>query len=64
MSGENNEILEHFLQVLPFLNELSIKDIGVGLTDLEKYLLYKPGKELDMNVAPGSLVKPGSAVVH
>ncbi len=64
MNEENNAILEHFLQVLPFLNELSIKDIGVGLTDREKYLLYKPGKELDMNVSPGTLVKPGSAVVQ
>lgn len=61
---ENNTILEHFLYVLPFLNELSIKDIGAGLTDREKYLLYKPGKELDMNVSPGTLVKPGSAVVQ
>lgn len=61
---ENNTILEHFLYVLPFLNELSIKDIGVGLTDREKYLLYKPGKELNMNVSLGTLVKPGSAVVQ
>ena len=64
MNEENNAILEHFLHVLPFFNELSVKDIGVGLTDKEKYLLYKPGKELDMNVSPGTLVKPGSAVVQ
>ncbi|SFL96091.1 methyl-accepting chemotaxis protein [Pelosinus propionicus] len=61
---EKNTFLEHFLYVLPFLNELSVKDIGVGLTDREKYLLYKPGKELDMNVSPGTLIKPGSAVVQ
>jgi Methyl-accepting chemotaxis protein len=62
--SDNNAIFEHFRFVLPLLNELLIKDVGVGLTDREKYLLYKPGKQLDMKVTAGMPVRPGSAVVQ
>lgn len=61
MNENSSEILERFVYVLPFLNELSTKDIGVGVTDLEKYLLYKPGKELDMKIWQGMPIKPHSA---
>lgn len=64
MSEEKDVILEHFRYVMPFLNDLSIKEIGVGLTDREKYLLYKPGKDLDMKAWPGMPLKPGSAVAQ
>jgi len=64
MNGEQVAVFEHFLHVLPFLNDLSIKDIGVALTDREKYLLYKPGRELDLKVPPGTALKPGSAVAR
>ncbi len=64
MGEQENPILDHFLYVMPFLNKLLVKDVGVGITDREKYLLYKPGGELDMKVSPGTPVKPGSAVVQ
>lgn len=64
MIEKQDAILEHFLYVLPFLNELSINDVGVALCDREKYLLYKPGKSLDMKATAGTPVKPGTAVVR
>lgn len=59
---ENRAIFEHFLYVLPLLNDLLPGDVGVSLTDREKYLLYKPGKKLDLKVAPGAPVKEKSTV--
>lgn len=63
MIGERDTtILEYFKYTLPHLNSLLTKDIGVSLTDLEKFLLYKPAKNFDMKVSPGDPIKPGSAV--
>lgn len=61
-NGKKGAIFEHFLKVLPYLNDLLTSDVGVSLTDREKYLLYKPGKQLDLKVEPGSPVKEGSTV--
>ncbi len=56
--------LEHFLYVMPYLNNFFVGDVGVGVTDREKYLFYKPGEKLDLKVAPGTALKPGTAVVQ
>ncbi|HWR44668.1 methyl-accepting chemotaxis protein [Sporomusa sp.] len=55
-------IIDHFTKTIPYLLDLSIGDIGVSLTDRDKYLFYKPGKTLNLQVAVGSAIKPGSAV--
>lgn len=62
MEERYNPILEHFMYALPYFNNLLTKDIGVSLTDLEKFLLYKPGKNFDMKVSSGDPIKPGSAI--
>lgn len=62
MSDKSSSILEHFIYALPHFSNLLTKDIGVSLTDLEKFLLYKPAKNFDMKVSPGDPIKPGSAV--
>ena len=59
---QSPDLLGAFLLVLPFLNDLLTSDAGVSLTDTEKYLFYKPGKELNLNAAPGMPLKPGSSV--
>jgi hypothetical protein len=56
--------LEHFLYVMPYLNNLIVGDVSVGITDREKYVFYKPGKNLDMKVAPGTPIKAGTAVAQ
>lgn len=62
MSDKSSSILEHFIYSLPHFSNLLTRDIGVSLTDLEKFLLYKPAKNFDMKVSPGDPIKPGSAV--
>lgn len=59
---ENKQILERFNYVLPHLNTMLTLDVGVSLIDREKYLLYKAGKKLKLDVAAGDPLKLGSAV--
>jgi hypothetical protein len=59
-----NAALEHFLYTMPYLNHILVSDVGVGVCDREKYLMYKPGEDLDLKVAPGTLLKAGTAVVQ
>ena len=59
---DNCDILNGFLCSLPRMNELLLGDIGVTLTDCEKYLLAKPGEKLDLKINAGDPLKPGSAV--
>lgn len=60
----NDQIFDHFLYVFPLLNNFSTSDLGVAITDREKYLLYKPGKRLDLKISAGTLLKSGTAVVR
>jgi len=60
--GEDQHILGCFSFVLPYLNELLTLDVGVSLIDREKYLLYKAGTKLKLDVIVGDRIKPGSAV--
>ncbi|HEY3425633.1 MAG TPA: methyl-accepting chemotaxis protein [Negativicutes bacterium] len=62
MQEENHRVMDYFTYMLPVFQELSASDIGVSLTNLNSYLLYKPGNALDLKVAVGSPIKPGSAV--
>ena len=62
MGETNTQIFEHFFYVLPKINEMTCSDVGVSVTDLEKYLLYQPGKSLNLNVNVGDPVKEGSSV--
>lgn len=58
MSDENQIILNHFAEVLPYFNNLMTSDCSVGLSDLEKQILYIPGKTLDLKVPKNSPLKP------
>lgn len=62
MYEEDQEILNHFIHVLPLLNDLLTNDISVGLADLEKQLLYIPSKTLDLKVPKDAPLKPGSGL--
>ena len=55
-------ILEKLGFALPLLQLSLHEDTGVTLTNREKFLLYKPGKKLDLKVPPDAQVKPGSGV--
>lgn len=64
MSDEISAVLKQFLHVMPLLGEMFSSDIGVAVTDREKYLLYKRGRVLDLKISAGTLLKPGTAIVR
>ena len=64
MAESDQLIIDCFLKVMPLLNGLFSGDIGVAVTDREKYLLYRPGKTLDLKIPAGTPLKPGTAVAR
>lgn len=54
--------LNAFILALPVVGKAFNESIGVAVTDKEKYLLYQPSRSLDLNIRPGTPVKPGTAV--
>jgi hypothetical protein len=64
MTEQDQATIGHFLLVMPLLNGLFSGDIGVAVTDREKYLLYKPSKTLDLKIPAGTPLKSGTAVVR
>lgn len=64
MNETNEEILQSYLRVFPCLTELCSGDVGIAVTDREKYLLYKPGKNLDLKIPAGTPLKVNTAVYN
>ena len=54
--------LAPYLEAAAFLNDIVFSDVGVGVFDREKCLIYKPGKKMDLGAKAGDPVKPGSGV--
>lgn len=61
---EEQQIFEHFLYVLPLLNDLLTTDVGVSLVNKEKFLYYKPGKMLDLKISRGDSVKENTPIFN
>ncbi len=55
-------ILDKLIYALPLVQLSLHEDTGVTLTNRENFLLYKPGKKLDLKVPLNAQVKPGSGV--
>lgn len=58
------DIFAAFALTTPCWQKASIRDIGFALTDREKYITYSRSKKLDLKIAPGTLLKPGTAVLR
>lgn len=58
------DMFSAFVLTAPFWQKASIRDTGFALTDREKYVMYSPSKKLDLKIAPGTLLKPGTAVMR
>lgn len=56
--------LEILCQVAPLIRQLSARDIGISITDREKYLFYEPGTTLSLGIRTGDALRPGSAVAR
>lgn len=62
MAVRDEDILNNYANTFSSLTELYNGDIGVAVTDCEKYLLYKPSKKLDLNIPAGTPIKMNTAV--
>lgn len=62
MPEEDQAILDKFVHVMPHINAMLTSDVGVSVTDREKYLLYAPGKTLDLKIPAGTPLKSSLAV--
>ena len=64
MAEAVHEVLGNYLHVMPTIGAMFSADIGVAVTDREKYLLYKPGRQLDLKITAGTMLKQGTAIVR
>lgn len=62
MAESNQETLDQIAQVLPKIAGLFLSDIGISMTDREKFILYVPGQKMDLKIVPGTVVKPGFSI--
>ncbi|MDK2919423.1 MAG: hypothetical protein PWQ37_2156 [Candidatus Petromonas sp.] len=54
------DLLEAFVKISPYINELTYSDNFIAVADTEKYIAYTPAKGLKLNVKVGTRVKEGS----
>lgn len=57
-----SKILNSFLVVAPYINDLTFNDIGITITDREKYLLFVAGGNIPQLVETGQMVPEGTVV--
>ena len=50
----NEEILDAFKVVLPYINEVLREDVAVGLTDKREMISYAKGHGIDIKLTPGT----------
>ena len=58
----DSQIFEHFLHVMPFVSELIMNDVSIGITDRVKYLYFQAGKDTHLRIKAGDPIKPGTSV--
>lgn len=61
-SAETAELLEAFMKVAPYLNDLISDDVTVGVYDTEKLLMNIPGKTFALQVTPGDPLQEGDII--
>ncbi|MFP9130612.1 methyl-accepting chemotaxis protein [Niallia sp. BSM11] len=59
-----SELLEAFIKVAPYLNNLVQDDITIGIYDTEKLLMNVPGKSFSLNVTPGDPLAEGDIITE
>ncbi len=57
MYETNEEILEAFKIVMPYINSMTHDDMAVALTDLEKYIGYYPAENFELDIKYGMPIK-------
>lgn len=51
---ELNLIVDKWVSIAPEIVNLFVGDVGISITDKEKFVFYRPGKNLNLNVPIGS----------
>ena len=67
MSEENQAVLDKVAAALPVLHQAFAGEVGVALSDREKFLAYYPADDLDFAIAVNQPLKAGSGayrVIH
>ncbi|MDW7650953.1 MAG: methyl-accepting chemotaxis protein [Bacillota bacterium] len=62
MGNTEISLIECFLKTAPYINDLTIGDVAVAVSDTEKILAYIPGRTIDHKINAGDEIKPGSVV--
>lgn len=60
----NEDILQAFQIVLPYIDRIVREDVVVGLTDREKYIGYAPGEKLDIDLSAGKSIMDNPAIIN
>jgi hypothetical protein len=60
MSSDGYQLLQKFIDLAPYFNDLFVEDISVSIQDKERILHYIPGKKIDLGIKNGDLLKEGS----
>lgn len=55
-------LLESFVNVAPYLNDLTFNDLAIGITDTEKYLIFCEGETIPKVVDEGDPIKDGTVI--
>lgn len=62
ISSEENKpsLMECFIRVAPYINDLTVRDVAVAITDRDRYIYHVPGKEIDFQLNYGDPLKEGT----
>ena len=53
----DEDILNAFKVVIPYINSIVREDVVIGLTNLTEYIDYVKGQKLDIKITPGMPIK-------
>lgn len=56
----SHPLLNHYVKALQDLG--SAMDYSIAVTDTEKYIFYQPSSKLNLGIAPGTPLKPNTAI--
>lgn len=60
--SQDQAILDKVMDIAPLVPNLFTEQVSIMVSDTEKFILYKPSTRQNLNIAPGTLLKPGSAM--
>lgn len=58
---KNQELLTHYMRLLPMFSDLIRGDHSMSMTDREKHIFFKPAKTFNLTIPLNAPVKPGMA---